>query len=122
MSQNKLGHILGHVKDLGGDYSDANTRGYMTNAEMRFHTDACDYVGPALPADADVGRRQPHRKLGDGLQHHAQSGAPSWSRRCAGDYYRSRSGEISQGDLPYFKQPIFSLPVRATSARPGPAR
>ena len=45
MSQNKLGHILGHVKDLGGDYSDANTRGYMTNDEMRFHTDACDYVG-----------------------------------------------------------------------------
>src|SRR6476646_8651669 len=45
MSQNKFGHILGHVKDLGGDYSDANTRGYMTNDEMRFHTDACDYVG-----------------------------------------------------------------------------
>src|SRR5262249_19519534 len=44
MSQNKFGHILGHVKDLGGDYSDPNTRGYMTNAEMRFHTDACDYV------------------------------------------------------------------------------
>ena len=22
MSQNKLGHILGHVKDLGGDYDD----------------------------------------------------------------------------------------------------
>src|SRR5215475_11521302 len=45
MSQNKYGHILGHVKDLGGDYQDANTRGYMTNAEMHFHTDGCDYVG-----------------------------------------------------------------------------
>ena len=44
-SQNKLGHILGHVKDLGGDYNDPHTRGYMTNAEMRFHTDGCDYVG-----------------------------------------------------------------------------
>ena len=45
MSQNKQGHVLGHVKDLGGDYADAHTRGYMTNAEMRFHSDACDYVG-----------------------------------------------------------------------------
>ena len=45
ISQNREGHILGHVKDLGGDYSDPNTRGYMTRAEMRFHTDPCDYVG-----------------------------------------------------------------------------
>jgi hypothetical protein len=25
------------------------------------------------------------------------------------DFYRSRSGEVSPGDLPYFKQPIFSF-------------
>jgi hypothetical protein len=25
------------------------------------------------------------------------------------DFYRSRSGEVSAGDLPYFKQPIFSF-------------
>src|SRR5690348_2435333 len=34
MSQNAQGHILGHVKDLGGNYADLNTRGYTTNAEM----------------------------------------------------------------------------------------
>src|SRR5262249_150817 len=45
VSQNKHGPSPGHVKDLGGDYQDPNTRGYMTNAEMRFHTDGCDYVG-----------------------------------------------------------------------------
>src|SRR5207244_3295730 len=45
ISQNRQGHILGHVKDLGGDYSNPNTRGYMTRAEMRFHSDSCDYVG-----------------------------------------------------------------------------
>src|SRR5436853_5188629 len=28
ISQNRQGHILGHVKDLGGDYSNPNTRGY----------------------------------------------------------------------------------------------
>jgi hypothetical protein len=39
MSQNAQGHILGHVKDLGGNYADLNTRGYMTKAEMLFHAD-----------------------------------------------------------------------------------
>ena len=75
MSQNKLGHILGHVKDLGGDYNDAE--------HPRLH-DQCRDALPhrrlrlcraALPADADVGRRQPDRELGDGLQHHAQAQA-----------------------------------------------
>src|ERR1700681_407293 len=45
MSQNRQRHILGHVKDIAGDYADAHTRGSMTRAEMRFHADACDYVG-----------------------------------------------------------------------------
>ena len=67
MSQNKLGHILGHVKDLGGDYSDPHTRGYMTNAEMRFHTDACDYVGLLCLQTLEARRREPDRELGDGL-------------------------------------------------------
>src|SRR5882762_2625297 len=35
MSQNMQGHILGHVKDLGGDYADPTTRGYVTRAELR---------------------------------------------------------------------------------------
>jgi len=40
ISQNRQGHILGHVKDLGGDYTNPNTRGYMTRAEIRFHSDS----------------------------------------------------------------------------------
>jgi len=43
--QNGQGHILGHVKDLGGDYWAPNTRSYVTNAELRFHTDTSEYVG-----------------------------------------------------------------------------
>ena len=44
VSQNGQGHLLGHVKDVGGDYSDKNTRGYLSNAQMGFHADRCDYV------------------------------------------------------------------------------
>jgi hypothetical protein len=44
LSQNAKGDLLGHIKDLGGDYSDPMTRGYLTNSRMGFHADQCDYV------------------------------------------------------------------------------
>ncbi len=44
MAQNKFGHVLGHVKNLGLNYENEG-RSYNTNAEIRFHSDACDYVG-----------------------------------------------------------------------------
>jgi hypothetical protein len=108
MSQNKLGHILGHVKDLGGDYNDPHTRGYMTRAEMRFHTDACDYVGllclqtsksggaSRIASSVTVYNRMLERR-------------PDLVKVLTEDFYRSRSGEVSPGELPYFKQPIFSF-------------
>jgi Taurine catabolism dioxygenase TauD, TfdA family len=108
MSQNKFGHILGHVKDLGGDYNDPHTRGYMTRAEMRFHTDACDYVGllclqPSMRGGAS--------RIASSVTVYNQMLArrPDLVAVLCEDFYRSRSGEVSPGDLPYFKQPIFSF-------------
>ena len=43
-SQNAAGHILGHVRDVGADPSDTNTRIYQTNARQSFHTDSADVV------------------------------------------------------------------------------
>ncbi len=45
VSQNGKGHILGHVKDLGMDFKDPDTRGYQTAAQLEFHTDYSDAVG-----------------------------------------------------------------------------
>jgi hypothetical protein len=108
MSQNKLGHILGHVKDLGGDYNDANTRGYMTNAEMRFHTDACDYVG-LLCLQTPMSGGASRIASSVTVYNTMLKSRPELVEALCGDYYRSRSGEISAGDLPYFAQPIFSF-------------
>lgn len=108
MSQNKMGHILGHVKDLGGNYHDPNTRGYMTNAEMRFHTDACDYVGLlCLQTSMSGGASRVASSVT--VYNTMLQRRPDLVEALCGDYYRSRSGEISPGDLPYFKQPIFSF-------------
>jgi hypothetical protein len=43
--QNSEGHLIGHVRDVGDDYSQMNTRGYRTKAALGFHCDPCDVVG-----------------------------------------------------------------------------
>ena len=108
MSQNKLGHILGHVKDLGGDYADPHTRGYMTRAEMRFHTDACDYVGLlCLQSSKSGGASRIASSVT--VYNNMLERRPDLVKALTEDFYRSRSGEVSPGELPYFKQPIFSF-------------
>ncbi|MFN4282982.1 MAG: TauD/TfdA family dioxygenase [Alphaproteobacteria bacterium] len=108
MSQNKNGHILGHVKDLGGDYADAKTRGYMTNAEMRFHSDGCDYVGLLCLQTCKAGGES---RVASSVTVYNRMLAqrPDLVKALTEDFYRSRSGEIGPGQLPYFKQPIFSF-------------
>ena len=44
-SQNAAGHILGHVRDVGADARDPNTRIYQTSERQTFHTDSSDVVG-----------------------------------------------------------------------------
>ena len=45
VSQNAMGHILGHVKDIGADYARPDHRGYQTAARLAYHCDASDIVG-----------------------------------------------------------------------------
>src|SRR5262249_31750228 len=100
MSQNKHGHILGHVKDLGGDYAEANTRGYMTNAEMRFHSDACGYVGLlCLNAAKQGGASRVASSVA--VYNRMLEARPDLAAELCGDFYRSRSGEANPGDAPW---------------------
>jgi hypothetical protein len=106
MSQNKYGHSLGHVKDLGGDYADANTRGYMTNAEMRFHSDGCDYVGLLCLQTSKSGGAS---RIASSVTVYNQilRDRPELAKALTEDFYRSRSGEMAPGEDPWIKQPIF---------------
>ena len=42
--QNREGHLLGHVKDLGLTSQDPNVRIYQTRERQNYHTDSCDVV------------------------------------------------------------------------------
>ena len=108
ISQNARGHILGHVKDIGGDYADLNTRGYMTNAEMLFHADAADYAGLLCLHGA---KRGGESRVASSVTVYNRilQRRPDLAKVLCEDFYRSRSGEMNPGEQPHFTQPIFSF-------------
>src|SRR5215813_8328098 len=108
MSQNRQGHILGHVKDLGGDYADLNTRGYMTRAEMMFHADASDYVGLLCLHGAKSGGES-RVASSVTVYNRILERRPDLAKVLTEDFYRSHTGEVNPGAAPWFKQPIFSF-------------
>ena len=44
VSQNAMGHVLGHVRDLDYDTRDPNVRTYQTTERQFYHSDSCDIV------------------------------------------------------------------------------
>ncbi|HWG06379.1 MAG TPA: TauD/TfdA family dioxygenase [Beijerinckiaceae bacterium] len=106
MMQNLHGHVLGHVKDLGGDYTKG--RGYDTNAELRFHTDGCAYVGLlCLQTSKSGGASRVASSVR--VYNTILERRPDLCELLCQDYYRDNNGEMSEGEKNYFTQPIFSF-------------
>src|SRR5687768_4888559 len=106
ISQNRHGHILGHVKDLGGDYSNPTTRGYMTRAEMRFHSDSCDYVG-LLCLNTAMSGGESLVTSSVTVYNTMLESRPDLVKVLTDDFYRSRMGEVAPGQEPWYRMPIF---------------
>jgi hypothetical protein len=106
LSQNAQGHMLGHVKDLGGDYRTA--RGYLTNATMTFHADLCDYVGLLCLHPAMRGGES---RIASSitLYNEMLKRRPDLAAELVHDFYYSRHGEIPPGREPWFKLAPFSI-------------
>jgi hypothetical protein len=105
MVQNKHGHVLGHVKDLGENYGTTG-RSYNTSAEVRFHSDACDYVGLLClhPAKSGGTSRVASSVT---LYNTLLKRRPDLVEVLTKDFYRSHNGEMTAGTSPWYKQPIF---------------
>lgn len=106
VAQNAKGHVLGHVANLGLDYSDPNTRGYQTRDTLEFHTDGGDIVGLLCVRPAKLG----------GLSSICSSTTvwnelvrrhPTLAQVATQAFYFSRVGEIRRGQKRYFESPIF---------------
>ena len=104
--QNRDGHVLGHVKDIGGDYG--VERGYSTNAELRFHADGCDYVGLLCLATAMRGGES-RVASSVTVYNRILAERPELIEVLTQDFYRTNNGEETQGEEPWFRQPVFSF-------------
>lgn len=108
ISQNRKGHILGHVKDLGNDPTQTDkVRIYTTTARQFFHTDGGDIVGLLCLAKAKEGGESDvvsAHHVWNTLQKERPDVAelltqPNW--------YFDRKGEISDGQEPWLQKAIF---------------
>eukprot|EP00873_Tetraselmis_striata_P037250 jgi/Tetstr1/457514/TSEL_044095.t1 len=106
--QNKSGHLLGHVCDLGLDASNPNHRVYATSAAQPFHTDSADIVGLLCLREAMEG----------GLSSWCSSVSiynemlrrrPDLVHELMSDWYVDRKGEIPPGKGPYYRMPVFHM-------------
>ena len=108
VSQNGQGHLLGHVKDIGGDYSDKNTRGYLSSAQMGFHADRCDYVALFCLQTSKLGGES-RIASSVSLYNKMLAERPDLVEELCKDFYWSRIGEIPPGLGPFYLMPVFSF-------------
>jgi len=103
-SQNAAGHILGHVRDVGADAADVNTRIYLTSERQTFHTDSADVVGLLCLKTA--------REGGDSLlvsvetiYNRLRDERPDLLPFLFDEIATDRRGEVPEGAAPYFTIP-----------------
>jgi hypothetical protein len=108
-SQNAKGHLLGHVRDLGGPPAsvDPTVRAYATAERQMFHTDGCDIVGLLCLRPAMAGGLS-SLTSSMSIYNRMASERPDLVRRLFSPLPFDRRGEVPQGALPYYLIPVFT--------------
>ena len=106
--QNRKGHVLGHVTDIGVDVDNPRFRGYQSAANLIPHTDiASDLVALLCLRPAKSG----------GLSMIASASAihnailerrPDLARVLSAPYFVDRREEVPEGKKPYYSLPVFN--------------
>ena len=105
--QNGVGHLLGHVRDLGRSSGDPNTRIYQTNERQTFHTDSCDVVGLMCLRRAKSGGLS-SLVSSTTIFNEMRRRRPDLLRVLLEPIETDRRGEVPEGAKPYFKIPVFN--------------
>jgi Taurine catabolism dioxygenase TauD, TfdA family len=107
VSQNRGGHVLGHVKDVGGDARDPQTRLYQTSVAQPYHTDSCDVVGLLCLQQASSGGDS--QVVSSAAIFNALADTrPELAHALLQPFHNDRKGEIPAGKGPTFQMPVFN--------------
>jgi hypothetical protein len=106
VTQNRNGHLVGHVIDVGDTVGEHDKRITQTNAELCFHTDSCDVVALLCINRAVEGGES---MIVSGVAVH-DALLRRWPD-LLGELYKpihmDRRGEVPPGKQPWFGMPLF---------------
>jgi len=107
VTQNRNGHLVGHVIDVGDAVDDHNKRITQTSAELCFHTDSCDVVTLLCLNRALTGGES---MIVSGISVHDElmRRRPDLLAELYKPIYMDRRGEVPTGKKPWFGMPLFS--------------
>ncbi len=106
-SQNAMGHILGHVRDIGADVKNPTTRIYQTAERQTFHTDSCDVVGLLCLREAMEGGKSLLVSTTT-IYNEMQKRRPDLAALLFEPVATDRRGEVPEGQKPYFEIPVLN--------------
>ena len=106
-SQNADGHILGHVRDIGADSDDPNSRIYQTCKRQTFHTDSADVVGLLCIREAREGGKSMIVSA-ETIYNRMKRDCPDLLEKLFDPIATDRRGEIPDGAKPYMEIPVLS--------------
>ncbi|MCJ8325282.1 MAG: TauD/TfdA family dioxygenase [Rhizobiales bacterium] len=106
-SQNAKGHILGHVRDIGVNAKDTNTRIYQTADRQTFHTDSADLVGLMCLKTAKIGGKSLLVSI-ESIYNEMQATRPDLLEILFEPIATDRRGEVPEGEKPYFEIPVLN--------------
>ncbi|MCY7305335.1 MAG: TauD/TfdA family dioxygenase [Rhodoferax sp.] len=105
--QNALGHVLGHVRDMGLHSVDPAVRIYQTSERQTFHTDSCDIVGLLCLQTARSGG-QSALVSSITIFNELLKRRPDLAAQLFQPIATDRRGEVPPGEKPYFSIPVFN--------------
>ena len=106
LSQNKHGHVLGHVTDIGESRSNPTQRGPYSREEIPFHVDCSDVVGLLC---LEVSKSGGESSLVSSVTVYNEMLArrPDLAEVLSQPLYRDRRNEVPAGMAPWYRLAVF---------------
>jgi hypothetical protein len=105
-SQNKRGHVLGHVTNLGESRSNPSQRGPYSKEEIPFHVDCADIVG-LLCQETSISGGESSMSSSIAVHNEMLRRRPDLVEVLTEPLYRDRRDEVPPGMAPWYKLAVF---------------
>lgn len=107
VSQNAMGHVLGHVRDIDYDLRDPNVRTYQTAERQFYHSDSCDLVALLCLRPAKRGGLSSIVSSVT-LYNEMARRRPELAAVLSEPLPIDRRGEVPDNEAPFFRNAVFN--------------